>query len=773
MNLRSFFTQRSFIFYLVLIALTCVPLAARQIVRDAGISLLLPVTLFGLLAAWGLASVKAGGVWKGLDLVLGGMLFLFLYVGQIGGTLMAACRASLLMASRLIQGYQAHVAVDITEWAVAQSQLGSQVNVLWGRTFLWVTQFWRGEPVEDPTARALVWSVGLWLIAIWAGWQVRGRDQALTGLFPATLLLGLVVNSNRQEIAALWIHLGAVLILFGLMQFESSLRKWEQAHNDYVEETKLDSITATVLLASLLILMAYLASNISIQRLIDELREKREASRTTQNSETDASSQPLTPFSAEDFRQPHRITGNPKLTDDVVMIISTGDLPPMPSYAHPDAIRYYWRTTTYDTYSWIGWSNLSVPLLEVPARETLLDATPPDYRVVHEQVRFPSGAAGQLYWTGSLLRVDAPLQVAWRRQATINDPFFGADLLGALTSATSYNAESLRLEVNEADLRKASTTYPAWIRRRYLTLPDSVPERVLALARNLTSTAATPYDRARAIETYLRQFPYTLDVPAPPPGGDPADYFLFDLKKGYCDYYATAMVVLSRAAGLPTRFVTGYSSGSYDSENGYYVVTRANAHSWTEVYFPEIGWVEFEPTASLPLPDRQGEYLPAISKVVEPQALLSQQIRLFFNALFSKIWLPIAIVILLALLWLPIGNLFQAHFHTQQAIQYFYKRLRQTARPLMGPLLPSQTLHEYAATLTLKLASLEYHSQIDRWLAPAHAEIWTLTDLYTRSLFTLYEPLQAEVINAARIWSCLYWRLLLSSLLFKLGRRLR
>ena len=173
MNLRSFFTQRSFIFYLVLIALTCVPLAARQIVRDAGISLLLPVTLFGLLAAWGLVSVKARGVWKGLDLVLGGMLFLFLYVGQIGGTLMAACRASLLMAPRLIQGYQSHVTVDITEWVVAQSQLGAQVNVLWGRTFLWVTQFWRGAPVEDPTARALVWSVGLWLIAIWAGWQVR------------------------------------------------------------------------------------------------------------------------------------------------------------------------------------------------------------------------------------------------------------------------------------------------------------------------------------------------------------------------------------------------------------------------------------------------------------------------------------------------------------------------------------------------------------------------------------------------------------------------
>ena len=79
------------------------------------------------------------------------------------------------------------------------------------------------------------------------------------------------------------------------------------------------------------------------------------------------------------------------------------------------------------------------------------------------------------------------------------------------------------------------------------------------------------------------------------------DYFLFDLKEGYCDYYATSMAILARAAGLPSRLVVGYASGDYDPANNRYVVTEADAHSWVEIYFTGRGWVEFEPTASLPL----------------------------------------------------------------------------------------------------------------------------------------------------------------------------
>ena len=79
-----------------------------------------------------------------------------------------------------------------------------------------------------------------------------------------------------------------------------------------------------------------------------------------------------------------------------------------------------------------------------------------------------------------------------------------------------------------------------------------------------TATEATPYDRARAIELYLRTIPYSLDVPIPPAEHDVVDYFLFDLRRGYCDYYATAMAMLPRAAGLPAHVAVGYAAGDYD-----------------------------------------------------------------------------------------------------------------------------------------------------------------------------------------------------------------
>ena len=173
--------------------------------------------------------------------------------------------------------------------------------------------------------------------------------------------------------------------------------------------------------------------------------------------------------------------------------------------------------------------------------------------------------------------------------------------LPRLRQLKSYKAESLVLNVSAQDLRKSPSVYPAWVRNQFLALPDSVPERVLALARDLTASEPTAYDRALAIQNYLREYPYTLDISAPPAGRDVTDYFLFDLKQGYCDYYATSMVVLARAAGLPARLVAGYANGSYNVERAQYVVTENYAHSWVEIYFANIGWVEFEPTSSQPV----------------------------------------------------------------------------------------------------------------------------------------------------------------------------
>jgi hypothetical protein len=90
-------------------------------------------------------------------------------------------------------------------------------------------------------------------------------------------------------------------------------------------------------------------------------------------------------------------------------------------------------------------------------------------------------------------------------------------------------------------------------------------------------------------------------ISAPPPGRDGVDYFLFDSRQGYCDYYASALVVMARAVGIPARLASGYTRGEYRSVSDDYLVRELNAHTWVEIYFPHYGWVEFEPTASQPL----------------------------------------------------------------------------------------------------------------------------------------------------------------------------
>lgn len=137
---------------------------------------------------------------------------------------------------------------------------------------------------------------------------------------------------------------------------------------------------------------------------------------------------------------------------------------------------------------------------------------------------------------------------------------------------------------------------------RHTQLPIDLPERVVTLAQDITKNADTTYEKVRAIEQYLKEdggFEYSLSETAyVPEGRDYVDHFLFDTKVGYCDNYSTAMVVLCRALDIPARWAKGFNSGDRISEDGeiHYKVTNANAHSWPEVYFEEMGWIPFEPT---------------------------------------------------------------------------------------------------------------------------------------------------------------------------------
>jgi transglutaminase-like putative cysteine protease len=139
--------------------------------------------------------------------------------------------------------------------------------------------------------------------------------------------------------------------------------------------------------------------------------------------------------------------------------------------------------------------------------------------------------------------------------------------------------------------------YADYAYANFLDIPDTVPERVRSLARELTKDLDYGYDKAKAIESYLASFPYTLTPGQTPREADFVDYFLFEGKEGYCVYYASAMAILCRSIGLPARYLEGYILPSSSSRNGVYSVTNLQAHSWVEVYFEGFGWVPFEPTA--------------------------------------------------------------------------------------------------------------------------------------------------------------------------------
>jgi protein-glutamine gamma-glutamyltransferase len=128
---------------------------------------------------------------------------------------------------------------------------------------------------------------------------------------------------------------------------------------------------------------------------------------------------------------------------------------------------------------------------------------------------------------------------------------------------------------------------------------DAITERTYALAEQITAPYDNNYDKATAIVDWLQtNLTYTLELAEAPPGQEPVDFFLFDRRKGHCEYFASAFSVLARAAGIPTRNINGFLGGEW---NDYYVAVRAgDAHAWNEVYFGNYGWVTFDPTPPRP-----------------------------------------------------------------------------------------------------------------------------------------------------------------------------
>ncbi|WP_101845786.1 transglutaminase domain-containing protein [Halobacillus sp. Marseille-P3879] len=178
---------------------------------------------------------------------------------------------------------------------------------------------------------------------------------------------------------------------------------------------------------------------------------------------------------------------------------------------------------------------------------------------------------------------------------------------GSMTQVEEYLLEYDAPSFEYNELREADSEDPEEIREQYTQLPDNLPARVGNLAEQIIEEEDNRYDQAKAVEAYFAAngFEYsTEDVEVPEENEDYVDQFLFETKMGYCDNFSTSMVVLLRSQGIPARWVKGFTGGettggteTIDGEDlNVYEVTSGNAHSWVEVYFPDQGWVPFEPT---------------------------------------------------------------------------------------------------------------------------------------------------------------------------------
>ncbi len=189
----------------------------------------------------------------------------------------------------------------------------------------------------------------------------------------------------------------------------------------------------------------------------------------------------------------------------------------------------------------------------------------------------------------------------WARSVRGDYRMLAADSVGAVYNfdaqhgISRYEAESDIAAPTPSELRSAGQNYPVHIQAAYLRLP-AVDPRVPRLATQITTSASNDFDKASRIENYLRtHFAYTLQLPRTRVK-DPIANFLFERKQGHCEYFASAMAVMLRTLGIPSRVVNGFRSDEFNDLTGNYVVRAKDAHSWVEAFFPGYGWQTFDPT---------------------------------------------------------------------------------------------------------------------------------------------------------------------------------
>jgi len=469
-------------------------------------------------------------------------------------------------------------------------------------------QFLNGRQVDDSILFITLMSILFWILGITAGYALTRHGNVWSSIIPSGIAIFIINHYDPLQPAwgrIIGTFLFFTLLLLGRVTYLRYRNEWQESGVAQAPETGVDIGRAGLVAVIVIVLLAwnvpaFAASNSAARQFWVSVTHPWE---TLRNRFSDAvASLRSTVGVVSDFYGDELSLGTgTRLGDEVVFSVSSDK-------EAPSGARFYWRARSYDNYTAeSGWKSTLTGQINFSPSQGEIDY--PDWQS-RELIQFT------FLSRVSLLRTvyTGPVPVWVSRPGNV---IYGISPDGTLDVATiqanpplrageTYSARSWLGVPTVSQLRESSAAYPDWVTERYLQLPEDFSPRVRELAELITRGTENPYDKADAITKYLREnITYTTSIAAAPSDIDPIEWFLFNLKEGYCNYYASAEVLMLRSVGVPARMAGGFAQGAVDqsSRGLLYQVRNKDAHAWPEVYFEGYGWVEFEPTVSQPARD--------------------------------------------------------------------------------------------------------------------------------------------------------------------------
>lgn len=470
------------------------------------------------------------------------------------------------------------------------TSLDERLQAVLFQLYTWFVVVLAGNQATNNLLFLLLLAVVGWLVGYLGAWAVFRAGSAWWPVTASATAMTLVLANFPNLVGYMLVQLAASMLLVGRVNLEVRQATWQRLGLRQSSGLSGHAFRTSLAVALALIGLAWIAPTALASRPISE-----SLGRTTRPWEQAQAAfnrlfgglQAQNEAGLSGFSRAMTLHGSFHLADTPVLQISS----PRPEY---------WRAIVYDRYTGHGWlSSDPVDQRTLPAGSDALRSAEPARIEIDQQVTVLAPRGNYLVGASEPFRFDRTVVA----QAYPDAPGNRVDLVSSISAeplqrGSHYVVASQVSTASTAALRTSTRAYPAEVRQRYLSLPP-IPTRVRQLAAQLTAGQQNPYDKAVALESYLRAMPYTLDLPPPPSDRDAVDYFLFDARTGYCDYFASSMAVMARSIGLPARVVAGYATGERQ-DDGTYLVRDSNSHSWTEIYLPPYGWIPFEPSGAWP-----------------------------------------------------------------------------------------------------------------------------------------------------------------------------